>query len=276
MGVGGVASYDLSMLTMPETYVDGELDDYIDPSSEFLRVLDPNSSLTTAKYCYVSKGFLDDNVDEPEDAEWAIGWWNYENGVDYAEVINEGDSTLQIKGAVTISNGMAFLGNFSAGHSMQLVSNGEVPTVVSQFETDQNSAPAFINYLPVDLKLSDLTVADIRDEEGELEDYCDPSSEFIRVLDPNSSLTTAKYCYVSYGFLEDNVDEPDDCLWAIGWWNYENGVDYAEVIGEGDDSLKLKADVNIPSGSGFLGNFSAGHSLDITFPSALEVPSNAK
>lgn len=159
---------------------------------------------------------------------------------------------------------------------MSLVSNGEVPTVVTQFETAESRAPFFVNYLPVSVKLSDITIPELRNGEGELEDYADPSSEYLRVLDPNSSATIARYTYVSYGFLEDNVDEPEDCMWAIGWWNYQDGVDYAELISEGDDTLQIKTAIDVASGNGFLGNFSDFHTVGITFPSTLAVPSNAK
>ena len=272
--VGGGETYDLRTLAIPEIRdEEGELLDYADPMSEFLRVLDPNSSLTTAKYCYVSYGYLEDCVEDPDASKWAIGWWKYQVGVDYSMLINAGDDTLKIKSAVNINNGMAFLGNFSEGHTVSLVSNGEVATEVTQFETAETSAPLFVNYLPDSIKLSDITIPELRDEEGELLDYADPMSEFLRVLDPNSSLTTAKYCYVSYGYLEDCVDEPDASLWAIGWWKYEVGVDYSVLINAGDDSLKLKTEIDVPAGSGFLGNFSEGHSVGITFPSALDVPS---
>ena len=272
--VGGGETYDLRDLAIPELRdEEGELLDYADPGTEFLRVLDPNSSATTARYTYISDGFLEDNVDDWDGSKWAIGWWRYEVGTDYAGLINDGDDSLKIKSAVNINNGMAFLGNFSEYHVVSLVSNGEVATEVTQFETAETSAPLFVNYLPVSLKLSDITIPEIRDEEGELLDYADPGTEFLRVLDPNSSATTARYTYISDGFLEDNVDDWDGSKWAIGWWKYEVGTDYAGLINDGDASLKLKTEIDVPAGSGFLGNFSEYHTIGITFPSALDVPS---
>ena len=277
--VAGGETYDLSMLTVPELRdSDGELEDYMDPSSECLRVLDPNSTLTKARYTYISAGYLEDNVDDWEDHLDAIGWWEYEAGYPYNEAIMGGDFSKKIKGAVPIANGMAFLGDFSNGHSVSLISNGEVLTVPTQFETSENLAPLFVNYLPVALKLSDLTVPELRDGDGELEDYMDPSSECIRALNANSTLTIGRYTYISAGYLEDNVDDWEDHLDAIGWWEYEFGYAYNEAIMDGDFSKKLTEDqiIDIVAGDGFLGDFSNGHSVGIAFPSALAVPSSAK
>ena len=144
--------------------------------------------------------------------------------------------------------------------------------------TEENSAPiigaVFFNVGGGETyDLRTLAIPEIRDEEGELLDYADPGSEFLRVLDPNSSATTARYTYISDGFLEDNVDDWDGSKWAIGWWKYEVGTDYAALINDGDASLKLKTEIDVPAGSGFLGNFSSFHTIGITFPSALDVPS---
>lgn len=251
----------------------GELEDYPDPGSEYLRILNPNSSLNDATYCYVSAGYLEDNVDVPEECQWAIGWWEYDKYADYTELINDGDDDLKVKTKVPFANGAGFLGNFAQGHTLDLVSNGEVPLVVTKIETECNSAPLIINYLPVDIKLSDITIADIFTEDGELDDYPDPNSEYLRDLDPNSSLTIHTYCYVSPGYLEDNVDDPEGSQWALGWWEYDKYADYTELINEGDSELKLKEEVDIPSGHGFMGNFAQGHSLSILFPGATTVPS---
>ena len=277
--VAGGETYDLSMLTVPEVRDgDGELLDYMDPSAECLRVLDENSTITKARYTYISAGYLEDNVDDWEEHLDAIGWWNYEPSFAYNEAIMGGDFSKKINGAVPIANGAAFLGDFSNGHSISLVSNGEVLTVPTQFETSENLAPLFVNYLPVTLKLSDLTVPELRDEDGELLDYMDPSAECLRALDANSTITKGRYTYISAGYLEDNVDDWEEHLDAIGWWNYEPSFAYNEAIMGGDFSKKLKEEdiIDIAAGDGFLGDFSNGHSIGIAFPSALAVPSNAK
>ena len=253
----------------------GDLEDYPDPCSEYLRELHPNSTKTINTYCYVSAGYLEDCVDDPEGSQWAIGWWKYVNGVDYSILINEKDDQgLQIKTPIPVTNGQGFMGNFAQGHTLDLVSNGEVPLVVTKIKTECNEAPLIINYLPVDIVLSDITIADIFTEDGELDDYPDPCSEYLRKLNPDTTKTEHTYCYVSPGYLEDCVDEPEESQWAIGWWEYVNGVDYSILINEKDDQgLKLKEAVDVPSGLGFMGNFAQGHSLDILFPGATTVPS---
>ena len=276
VAVGGGETYDLSALSIPEIRdEEGELLDYLDAGTECIRVLDPNSSATTARYTYISAGYVEDNVGDVADYPDAIGWWNYEAGYDYVEAIADGDYSKKITGAVPIANGTAFLGDFSNGHSVSLRSNGEVVTIPSVFETAENLAPIFVNYLPVTIKLSDITIPELRDEEGEIEDYLDAGTECIRALDPNSSLTTARYTYISAGYIEDNVGDVADYLDAIGWWNYEAGFDYAGAIADGDLSKKVTEDVEVGAGDGFLGDFSNGHSMGIHFPSALAVPSLA-
>ena len=121
--------------------------------------------------------------------------------------------------------------------------------------------------------LSILHINDIYDENGDLEDYPDPNSEYLRVLNPNSSKTEAMYCYVSPGYVEDNADDADESQWAIGWWEWVRGAKYTDLINDGDSELKLKEEVDIPSGRGFMGNFTQGHSLSILFPGATSVPS---
>ena len=274
--VAGGNTYDLSMLAIPEKYdEDGELEDYADPNSEYLRVLDPMSSATTAQYCYVSKGFLLDNVDGSEegDNDWAIGWWQYDGDVDYAELIEDHADTLKVKGTIPFAVGAAFLGKFDPTHTIALQSSGEVKNAPTAFATGNALAPLFANYLPVDIDLFDMAMPEKYDEDGELEDYADPNSEYLRVLDPMSSATTAQYCYVSKGFLLDNVDgsEEGDNDWAIGWWQYDGDVDYAELIEGHEDDLMIKTAIPVKSGSGFLGKFDPTHTQNIAFPSAFDV-----
>ena len=106
-------------------------------------------------------------------------------------------------------------------------------------------------------------------------DYMDPKTEWIRVLDPDSSATLHEYTYVSREYIIDNVDDenPDDYAWAIGWWQHDSTVNYKKTIQNEDATLKIKTAIPVKAGTGFLGVFSSGHSLSITFPSAMDVPS---
>ncbi len=119
---------------------------------------------------------------------------------------------------------------------------------------------------------------DLRDCQivGDTDDYCDPNAEYLRVLNPNSLATTIRYTYVSKEWMADNFnDDSDEYLaqfeWAIGWWIFDSSVDYQEIIEDDNDTssaLRLTTDVPIPSGMGFIGNFSSGHSLNVNFPRA--------
>ena len=136
-------------------------------------------------------------------------------------------------------------------------------------ETEENQAPVIGGmFFPT----SGASTYDLRDctivgEEGE---YCDPGTEFLRVLDPNSSANAARYTYCSKEWMDDNFDNPEDGYWAIGWWNYDPSVDYQALIEEDhDDTLMVKSTVDVPAGLGFLGAFSNGHSLQVNFPAAL-------
>ena len=276
--VSGAETYDLSDLSIPG-YLSGKRLIYADPGSEFIRFIDPNSSATTARYTYVAKEFIIDNFDLEEEDDWkeyswAIGWWVYDPEVDYQELIEGGQDDLKVKTAVPVSNGQAFIGKFSKGHTISLQSNGEVVTEQTAFETKQNSAPIFCNFLPVDIDLSDITIPGYLS--GKRLIYADPGSEFIRFLDPNSSATTARYTYIAKEFILDNFDleEEDDWMdyaWAIGWWVYDPDVDYQELIEGGEDNLKVKTAIPVTAGRGFIGKFSKGHTLNITLPGALDV-----
>ena len=266
--------FDLSMLSVPGTYVDDEYD-YMEPRSEWIRVLDTDSSATLAEYTYISREYIIDNVDDedPDEYAWAIGWWKHDSSARYDKLIGNEDDTLKVKTAVKFPNGTAFLGKFSSGHSLRLVSNGEVVVCSTAFLTDEASAPLFVNFLPVDIDLADITVpGTCVDDEY---DYMEPRSEWIRDLDWDSSATLHEYTYISREYIIDNVDDedPDEYAWAIGWWQHDSSARYDKLIENEDDTLKIKTAVPVKAGTGFLGVFSSGHSLSITFPSAMDVPS---
>ena len=74
--------------------------------------------------------------------------------------------------------------------------------------------------------------------------------------------------------MADNFDDDDpeyhaQFAWAIGWWEYQPGTDYQDIIEYQNDQtneLRITVDVAVPAGSGFIGNFSYAHSLLINFP----------
>ena len=270
--ISGAETYDLR-----DCQIVGDAGEYCDPGTEFLRVLDPNSSVNLARYTYISREWMVDNFNDDTDEyinqfSWAIGWWVYDPSADYQALVeDDSDDTLKVKAAITINVGMAFLGSFSDGHSLRLVSSGSVPLASSGVTTEGNRAPMIANILPVDTTLFAMSISSAADD-GE---YCDPGTEFLRVLDPNSSVNAARYTYISRDWMVDNFnDDTDEYInqfsWAIGWWAYDPSADYQALIEDDkDDTLQLKADVDVPAGSGFLGSFSDGHSLSVNFPAAL-------
>ena len=267
--ISGSATYDLRGCEIV-----GDGGEYCDPGTEYIRVLDPNSLLNTARYTYVSRDWMIDNFSDDSEEylaqfAWAIGWWRYDPSADYQAIIedeNDQANALRVTSAVNIDVGTAFIGSFSPGHSLRLVSNGGVPVTSTSIATGENSAPMIANILPVATSLFNMTISG-EDESGE---YCDPGTEYIRDLDPNSLLTTARYTYISREWMEDNFsDDPDDFVWAIGWWIYDSSVDYQEIIEtdhDVDNPLRLTTDVPVAAGKGFIGSFSPGHSLNINFP----------
>ena len=273
--VSGANSYDLRNL-----YIAGEdSSDYADPGTEYIRVMDPNSLANLARYTYISKEWMVDNFDD-DDPEyiaqfaWAIGWWRYEPGTDYQDIIeyqNDQQNALRVTSAVNIDVGTAFIGNFSYAHSLRLFSNGNVPVATVSIATGQNESPMIANILPVDTSLFQMTISG---DEDNADDYADPGTEYLRVLDPESLANVARYTYISREWMADNFDDDDpeylaQFAWAIGWWEYQPGTDYQDIIEYQNDQtneLRITVDVAVPAGSGFIGNFSYAHSLLINFP----------
>ena len=268
--ISGASTYDLRECKI---IGDGE---YCDPGLEFLRVLNPNSLANRARYTYISKEWMIDNFNDDSEEylaqfAWAIGWWSYDPGADYQAIIEDDDdqdNPLRVTSAINIGVGTAFIGNFSNAHSLRLVSNGGVPVASTSIATGENRAPMIANIRPVDTSLFNMTIS------GEGGEYCDPGGEYLRDLNPNSLANGARYTYVSREWMEDNFnDDTPEYLaqfeWAIGWWSYDPGADYQEIIEDDNDQdnpLRLTVDVPVPAGKGYIGNFSNAHSLNVNFP----------
>ena len=276
--VGGGDQFDLRSLVVPGTYkASGKVDEYMDPYTECLRVLSTDSSATIGRYTYISKEFIIENVDKDwEPYAWAIGWWTFDTTgkVTYEDYIEGGDDSLMVKNPLMFPNGTAFLGSFSE-RALKVQSNGEVITEPFAFATEEARAPFFANPLPVDIDLSDIVVPGTYKASGKVDEYMDPYTECFRELSWDSSATINRYTYISKEFIIENVDKDwEPYAWAIGWWTFDTTgtVTYEDYIDGGDDSLMIKKAVPVKAGTGFLGSFSE-RSLDIVFPSALDIPS---
>ena len=260
MPVNAGDTYKLSNITVSSK----EEGVYMDPENEYLQMLNPNGSAVIARYTYVSKEWL---LDVYGEEEWelyagAIGWWNRISNL--VDCIEEGDYTDKLEGLKDpdIEIGTAFLGALG-GNELNFTSSGEVPLTSTSFNDNGNQNPFFLNYLPVSIDLTAVTVS--AEEEGV---YMDPENEYLQVLNPNGSAVTARYTYVSPEWLLDVYGEEEWELYAgaIGWWNrIPNLVDCIE---EADYTNKIKAEeVILNPGASFLGAL-GGNGLDFNFPAA--------
>jgi len=257
--VGGGSTYKLSSITVS---ADG---DFMTPGTEYLQMLNPNGSAVTARYTYVSEDFLKDEYEEDwEDYKGAIGWWIYDRNVEITDLIEAGNYANKLTAATdpSITVGTAFLG-YLDGNELNFTSAGEVPTYSTSFNDGGNHNPFFLNYLPVEIDLMDITVS----ADG---DFMTPGTEYLQVLNPNGSAVTARYTYVSEDFLKDEYeDDWEDYDWAIGWWIYDRNVEVTDLIEAGDSSNKLaRGDVKLAPGASFLG-YLDGNELDFNFPAAI-------
>ena len=233
---------------MGDTYLLGSIvvsgadaEDFMFPGIEYLQELNPNGSAVIGRYTYVSEAYLKDEYeDEWEDYKGLIGWW------DRGFVGVSGHS----RDAKEIAVGTAFLGKLN-GNSLKFTSSGEVPTVSTQISDEGNSNPFFLNYLPVQITLGQVTV-----EGANEDDFMFPGIEYLQVLNPNGSAVTARYTYVSVAYLKDEYeDEWEDYVALVGWW--DRG--YVGEEGHKRDSLTLAP------GFSFLGKLN-GNGLKFNFP----------
>ena len=109
-----------------------------------------------------------------------------------------------------------------------------------------------------------------------------PDSEYLRYLNPASTVTQERYTYVSKQWIIDNVADEDtwsDYADAIGWWYFNDDEDEGWIIedcvNEKDYEHKVKTAIPLRPGYAFMGNF-LRNGLDIMFPGATSVPSKAK
>ena len=104
--IGLGATYPLS-----DILVEGAAaDEYMNPSTEYLQLLNPATTAVSARYTFVSEAFLKDEFEEDwEDYASAIGWWIWQKSTNYAALIEGGDYTLKC-GEVPLAPGFSFLG----------------------------------------------------------------------------------------------------------------------------------------------------------------------
>ena len=258
--VSGGSTYKLSSIKVS---ADG---DFMVPNSEYLQELNPNGSAVIARYTYVSEAFLEDEFeDEWEQYKWAVGWWAFDRNGDIVDAITDHDTTNKLDGEKDpdIEVGTAFLGSLN-GNNLNFTSAGEVPSSSTSVNDNGNFNPFFLNYLPTQIDLMDITVS----ADG---DFMVPNSEYLQVLNPNGSAVIARYTYVSAAFLEDEFENDwEQYSWAIGWWNFDRDGDIVDSIESSDKTNQIsRGDVMLDPGASFLGSLN-GNGLDFNFPAAVQ------
>lgn len=258
MGLG--ETYKLSNIVVSGA----DADEFMNPSTEYLQKLDPSTTSVAARYTYVSEAFLKDEFEEDwEDYKSAIGWWTMVKGTNYALLIENGDYSLKLTVSPDIPVGTAFLGALN-GNELKFTSSGEAPSVSTEISDNGNTSPFFLNYLPREIDLSEIVV-----EGAAVDEFMNPSTEYLQVLSPADTHVTARYTYVSEAFLKDEFeDEWENYQSAIGWWSFVKGTNYAALIEDGNYSLKCGA-VPLAPGFSFLGALN-GNGLVFKFPAAVK------
>lgn len=112
-------------------------------------------------------------------------------------------------------------------------------------------------FLPVNgaatIDLSELSMVMESNVSGD--NYLDPWSDYIRFMDAESAVLSKdeEYCYIGQEFLDliDCSAKTD----AIGWWKHDEEAMYDELIANDDFDLKVKDDIDLKAGDGFLGQF---------------------
>ena len=268
------AEFDLLSMEIP-----GDESNTMFPDSEYLRYLNPDSTVTEERYTYVSKQWIIDNVadeDTWEEYAGAIGWWFFNDDEDEGWIIedcvNDKDYEHKVKTPQMFPVGTAFMGNFLR-NGLALKSSGEVAQETTAFNDGGNKAPFFMNYLPVEIDLSDMAIP------GDENVTMFPDSEYLRYLNPDSTVTDERYSYVSKQWIIDNVaDEEtwDEYADAIGWWFFnddeETGWIIEDCVNDKDYEHKVKTAIPLRPGYAFMGNF-LRNELDVMFPGATSVPS---
>ena len=122
--------------------------------------------------------------------------------------------------------------------------------------------------------LLDMTVA------GDAEDeYMDPCTEYIRRLDPATTVDDGRYTYVSKAWMFDNnicnEDTFEEFKGAVGWWYHDwdptEEYDFEALVRAKDYEHKVTEAMPLAPGFGFLGNLD-GNNLHIYFPNPLALP----
>ena len=245
---------------------------YLNPGSEYFQQLDPTTTDVSARYTYVSREAIEDNIEGDWDDAFlqGVGWWPYRKGI--IASIEEYDFS-DMCGDTDIPVGTAFLSLVSNTKTYRIQSSGAVPMESTGITTEKTKYLYFLNYLPLSIDLNKVTV-DVLKDSGEVDakKYLNPGSEYFQVLDPETTDVSARYTYVSRMAIEDNIegDWNDAFLQGVGWWPYRKGIIASIEELDFSDMLKGENAVTLTPGFAFLSLVSNTKNYRINFPAAVE------
>jgi len=222
------------------------------------QLLSVDSASTCARYSFISKAYADwfavDVGLSAGDLDYAIGWWIY-GKVDWEDA--EGTSPDRAD-TTPITVGDSFLVACGDTRNFSAQSAGQVQTEVTTLDRKAVKTPFFCNYLPVDVKLANITVDGV--EEG----------DNFQILSSSSASTIARYCYISKAYADwfavDVGLSAGDLDYAIGWWIYGK-VDWEDAEGTSPDRAN---NIILGAGQGILVAAGDYRNMTISFPSSLE------
>lgn len=261
------------------------------PGIEYIRVFKKNVLSELATYVYISENYLIQSFQEEvavpnvDEYKWAIGWWKSVPAHNYAKDIADHKDDLMVKEDVVFDDCQCFIAQFATDHNIKIQTSGAVSIETFGYDAQKAPYPMFGNQLPVDIDINDISVPGSRSwEEDSYWDcvFMRPGIEYIRIFNTDKLTEKATYVYISENYLvqmfQEEVAEPDVSAyaWAIGWWKSVPAHNYAKDIADHKDDLMVKEPVTIKAGTGFIGQFATDHNLIFNFPSAIELPSNAK
>ena len=207
----------------------------MDPDTDAIQLLDPDTTANKGAYTYVSKELAEDWGLEP--AEDYVGWWDIKK-------YSPGETS---RDSVEVDVGRGFLLYNNKGHDIQFTCAGAVPIKTTSYTTSGKKS-LVATYIPTDMTLGDIVALNM-----------DPDTDAIQVLDPNTTANVAAYTYVSQELAEDWGLEPAEDY--IGWWDIKK-------YGPGETS---RNGVAVKAGATFLLYNNKSHTLTFQYKSALDV-----
>lgn len=214
----------------------------MDPDTDAIQLLDPDTTANKGAYTYVSKEVAEDWELKP--TEDYVGWWDLQK-------YGPGETS---RNDVEVDIGRGFLLYNNKGHDIQFTCAGAVPINTTSYTTSGKKS-LVATYIPTDMTLGDIVVPGLN---------MDPDTDAIQVLDPNTTANVAAYTYVSQERAEDWELEPAKDY--VGWWDLQK-------YGPGETS---RNGVAVKAGATFLLYNNKAHTLTFQYKSALDVTKPAE